>query len=130
MKRILLGLALGLGAMSAGADLEPGNWEITARTEVQGVPDPKSFTQQQCLSAEDTRDPGRIFGNRGTQCEFTRRDDTGSVLTFEVACGTQPPVRGSGSVRYSSQSLEGDLELRLEGFSTRSHITGRRLGGC
>ena len=130
MGKVFLAVAMGLLSSVAYADLEPGNWEITARTEVQGVPDPKSFTQQQCLTVEDARDPGRIFGNRGTACEFTRRDDTGSVLTFEVACGTQPPVRGSGSVRYSSQSLEGDLELRLEGFSTRSHITGRRLGGC
>ena len=114
----------------AYAEVEPGNWEITARTEVQGVADPKAFTHMHCLTAEDARDPGRLFGNRGTSCEFSNRNDTGSVLTFEVACATQPPVRGSGSVRYARHSLEGDLELKLEGLVTRSRITGRRLGGC
>lgn len=121
---------LWMAAFPAYADLEPGNWEITARTEVQGMADPAAITQTQCLKPEDARDPGRIFGNRGTLCEFLNRNDTGSVLTFEVACGTQPPVRGSGSVRYARDRLEGDLELRLEGTSTRSRITGRRVGGC
>ena len=119
-----------LATFPAWADLEPGNWEITARTEIQGVQDPKAFTQTQCLTREDARDPGRIFGNRGTSCEFLNKNDNGSVMTFDVACATQPPLKGSGRVGYSAHSLEGDLELRLEGFSSRSHISGRRLGGC
>jgi uncharacterized protein DUF3617 len=124
------GFILLLAASPAWADLEPGNWEITARTEVQGVQDPKAFTQTQCLTREQAADPGGLFGNRGTSCEFLNKNDSGSLITFDVACATQPPLRGSGKVSYSSQSLEGDLELRLEGFTTRSHISGRRLGGC
>ena len=124
------GLLLLLAASTAWADLEPGNWEITARTEVQGVQDSKAFTQTQCLTREDAADPGRIFGSRGTSCEFLNKNDNGSVMTFDVACSTQPPLKGSGRVSYSPHSLQGDLELRLEGFSTRSHISGRRLGSC
>ena len=58
-------------------------------------------------------EPGRLFGGRGSACEFLNKSDS-----------------GSGGVRYTSQSLEGDLELKLEGLATRSHISGRRLGGC
>jgi hypothetical protein len=119
-----------LAASPAWADLEPGNWEITARTEVQGVQDPKPVTLSHCLSREQAADPASLFGNSGTSCEFLNKNDNGSVMTFDVACATQPPVKGSGRVSYSSQSLEGDLELKVEGFATRSHITGRRLGGC
>ena len=124
------GLVVLLAAAPAWADLEPGNWEITARTEVQGVQDAQAFTQTHCLTREQAADPGSLFGNRSTICEFLNQKDSGSVMTFEVVCALQPPVRGSGKVSYSSQSLEGDLELRLEGLSTRSHISGRRLGGC
>ena len=124
------GFVLMAFAFPVDADLEPGNWEITARTEVQGVQDSKPFTQTHCLTREQAAEPGSLFGNRGTNCEFLNKNDSGSVMTFEVACATQPPVRGSGRVTYSSQSLEGELELRLEGFSTRSRISGRRLGGC
>ena len=124
------GFLLLLWAAPTWADLEPGNWEITARTEIQGVQDRNAFTQTQCLRREDAADPGRIFGSRGTSCEFLNKNDNGSVMTFDVACATQPPLKGSGRVSYTAHSLEGDLELRLEGFSTRSHISGRRLGGC
>lgn len=123
------GWLLLVAAFPAHADLEPGSWEITGRSEAQGA-GAKGFTQTQCLTAADAGDPGRIFGARGTPCEFVNRRDTGSLITFEISCATQPPVRGSGSVRYARDSLEGDLELNLEGFSTRSHISGRRLGGC
>ena len=118
-----------LAVSPAWADLEPGNWEITARTEVQGVQDPQAFTQTHCLTREQAADPGGLFGNRGIGCELLNKKDSGSLITFDVAC-TQPPARGSGKVSYSSQSLEGDLELKLEGISTRSHISGRRLGDC
>ena len=114
-----LALLLWMVAFPVYADIEPGNWEITSRTAVQGEADPKVFTQMQCLKAQDAADPGRIFGGGSFGCEFINRNDTGSVITFEVACGTQPPARGSGSVRYARDSLEGDLELKLEGFSTR-----------
>ena len=122
------GFIMLLAASPAWADLEPGNWEITARVEVQGVQDPQAITQTECLTPEPApRLPNRL---PGSGCELLNKNDNGSLITFDVACATQPPVRGSGKVSYSPQSLEGDLELRLEGFSTRSHITGRRLGGC
>ena len=124
------GLIALLAASPAWADLEPGNWEITARTEIQGVQDAKAYTHTHCLTREDAADPGRIFGSRGTSCEFLNNNDSGSLMTFDVACSTQPPLKGAGRVSYSAHSLEGDLELKLEGFSTRSHISGRRLGGC
>jgi hypothetical protein len=117
-------------AFPVHADLEAGEWEITARTALQGEPDGKAFTQQHCLTREQASDPGSLFGSRGTACEFLNKNDSGSNITFDVACATQPPVRGSGSVRYTAQTLEGDLELKLEGMVTRAHISGRRLGGC
>ena len=118
-------------ALPAHADIEPGNWEISATTEVQGVKEPTGFRQTRCLTAEEARDPGRLFGSSpGARCQFTSRNDTGSLFTFEVSCGGQPPFRGSGSVRYARDSLEGELELKADDFVTRSRIAGRRLGAC
>ena len=128
MKR--LAMILLLVAAPAHADLEPGRWEITARTEGQGAPDSKAFTQQHCLTRETAGDPGTLFGSGDTGCEFVNKTDTGSIIRFEVVCATQPPVRGTGRVQYFPQSLEGDLELNMEGVVARSHISGRRLGGC
>lgn len=123
--------ALGLVMLPAHADIEPGNWEISASTTVQGIKEPVSMVQTRCLTTEEARDPSRLFGSSsGAKCQFTNRNDTGSVFTFEISCNAQPPLRGSGSVRYGRDALEGELELKTEQFVTRSRITGRRLGGC
>lgn len=115
----------------ARADIEPGNWEIAATTTVQGIKEPTSIMQTRCLTAEEARDPSRLFGpSAGARCQFTNRNDTGSVFSFEISCSGQPPFRGSGSVRYARDSLEGELELKTDDFVTRSRIAGRRLGGC
>jgi hypothetical protein len=124
-------LALAIIMPLAHADIEPGNWEIAATTTVQGIKEPTSFMQTHCLTAEEARDPSRLFGpSPGARCQFTNRNDTGSVFSFEISCSGQPPFRGSGSVRYARDSLEGELELKTDDFVTRSRIAGRRIGAC
>lgn len=118
-------------ATPAGADIEPGNWEISASTTVQGMNEPTTFIQTRCLSAEEARDPGRLFGSTpGARCQFTERNDTGSVFSFEISCSGQPPFRGSGRVRYARDTIDGELELKSDDLVTRSRIAGRRIGGC
>lgn len=120
-----------LAASPAWADIDPGNWEIAASTELQGIKEPMTMTQTRCLSPEDARDPGRLFGGSpGAGCQFTNRNDTGSVFTFEIACEGPQPLRGSGSVRYGRDAMEGELELKSDNFLARSRIKGRRIGGC
>jgi Protein of unknown function (DUF3617) len=129
MTRLLLVLLL--ASAPARADITAGNWEISATTTVEGLGQPSSFSQTRCLTEEDARDPSRLFaGTPGGRCNFTSRNDTGSVFSFQVSCGTNPPVLGEGSVRYDAATLEGDVELTMEGLKTQSHITGRRLGPC
>lgn len=125
---VLLPLAI---ISPAWADIDPGNWELTATTEMQGIKEPATFKQTRCLTPEDARDPSRLFGpSPGATCQFVNRQDTGSVLTFEIECNAGQPIRGTGSVRYGRDTVEGELELRTEGFSARSRISGRRIGGC
>jgi len=129
--RFALSLILLMSAAMARADLTPGSWEVTALTTIEGMGQPTSLTQTRCLTAEDARDPSRLFGGTGgALCDFTDRNDSGGVFTFEVACSTNPPFVGQGVVRYSASTLDGEVELRTEGFKTQSRISGRRLGPC
>ena len=130
-RRLCLISGLFLFASAAWADIDPGNWELTATTEMQGIKEPASFTQTRCLTPEDARDPSRLFGSSpGAGCQFLNRNDTGSVFTFDIECGSPQPIRGSGSVRYERDSVEGELELKTDTFTARSRISGRRIGGC
>lgn len=126
-----LGLALVLFAAAARADIEPGNWEISASTELRGIKEPVTMTQTRCLSAEEARDPGRLFGSSpAARCQFTQRADSGSVFTFEIVCEGQQRMSGAGSVRYGRNAIDGELEIKSDSFFARSRIAARRLGAC
>jgi hypothetical protein len=91
--------------------------------------------QTQCFTAQDVHDPHKILGSAATSgCDFTNKRDTGSEFSFELKCSGQIAMQGSGRARYTATTLQADIELdgnaAGQHFSTRSRISGRRLGGC
>jgi hypothetical protein len=134
MRRLPAILLLAFSA-AAAADLDPGSWELSVTSQMPGMPQPIGpITHTQCVTAEDARDPSRIVGPSSGSCEFSNQRDSGSQMTFDIACSGQIPMRGSGSVRYGAQSFEADLNLTAEAqgqkIATSSHVTGRRVGEC
>ena len=130
----ILALFLVVAAGGAQADIQAGNWEMTVTTSVQGMPGGMApITQLRCITPEDAHDPSRLIG-AGAGCVFSNRRDTGSEISFDVACTGQVPMSGSGAVRYTAQNVEGTLELTAnmgdQRLVTRSQLTGRRLGEC
>jgi hypothetical protein len=135
--RVLLIAAL-LAAPAHAVDVEPGNWELSATTQVPGSDKPMAIAPTtRCVTPEDAKDPARLLGQSGRQCEFSNRRDYGSTLSFDVACKGQVPMKGSGAVRYGRDNFEGNLDLTAEGvviggqaLVMKSRISGRRLGPC
>jgi hypothetical protein len=123
-----------LAPMAALADIEPGNWQLVVAVSVAGMGEMEPVTRTQCVTAEDARDPSRLFGQSNLNCTFADRQDTGSAFTFTVSCGGAVPVTGSGRVRYGRDTLDGDMELSGDAagqkFVTRSKVNGRRTGAC
>jgi hypothetical protein len=136
--RVPLAALLLVIAAAAVADVQPGNWEVTATTQVPGSDKPMTLAPTtRCVSAEDARDPARLLGQNSRACEFSNRRDSGSTLSFDVACKGQVPMKGSGAVRYGQDRFEGSLDLAAEGvviggqpLVMKSRISGRRLGPC
>ena len=131
--RAPIALLLLLSHAGMAAEVEPGNWELSVTTTLPGAEKPTAMTQTRCISEADAKDPARLLA-RGS-CEFTNRKDSGSVFAFDVACGGKLPMRGSGSIRYTAQSIEGDLDLAADAgggqkFDMRTRVTGRRTGPC
>lgn len=120
------------------AEVQPGNWELSATTQVPGSDKPMTIAPTtRCLTAEDAKDPTRLLAQSARSCEFSNRRDTGSTLSFDVACKGQVPMKGSGVVRYGADSFEGNLDLTADGvviggqpLVMKSRIAGRRLGPC
>ena len=132
MRRIVLLLVAAAGV--ARADVQEGKWEMTVTTQIEGMPGAMApVTQSKCISKEDARDPSRLIGT-GAGCQFANKRDSGSEITFDVACTGQVPMNGSGKVRYSAQTFDGTVEIAADmgnqRLMTRSQIAGRRLGDC
>ena len=138
IRRTLLALLL-VAPAQAGAqvDVEPGSWELTVTSQMQGMDKPIGpLSKTQCFSAEDASDPGRILG-AGASCQFSNRRASGDEYSFDVKCGGLLPMSGSGRIRQGAHSFEGDLDVGVDAAAAggqrigmKTKISGRRLGPC
>ena len=122
-------------ALAAHARVEPGNWEFSVDSPLQGASN-APVVKQRCISAQEARDPAKVLAEaRGkNDCQFSNLQDSGSEYRFDVECKARVPLKGSGAVRYTPSTLDGEIDLvgETQGLrlKTRSFVSGRRLGPC
>ena len=139
MRYLLLAVLLA-PAVAAADNIQPGNWEFTVDVHAKGLgafqPKPGPIVNTRCISAEQAADPAKVLSDAGArgECQFSNQRDTGAEFTFDVQCTGRIPVHGSGKMRYSAQTLDGDLNLDGDAqgmqFKTQSHVSARRIGPC
>ena len=133
--RLLVLALLFLPPAARGADPEPGNWELTVTTQMDGMAQPVGpIARTQCLTAADAQNPSKVLNPGSGSCEFTNRRESGATYSFDVSCTGAFPMTGTGSVNYGTQSMSGELHLASivsgKKVGMDSRISGRRLGPC
>jgi len=136
MKRLVLILGIAWSGMAV-SQVQPGNWELTVTSQMQGMDKPIGpLSKTQCFTEADTRDPGRVLGTGGS-CQFSNRRESGDTYTFDVKCGGALPMSGTGRLRQGPDAFEGDLDLAVDSgaggganLGMRTKVSGRRLGPC
>jgi hypothetical protein len=134
MKLLILMLGIAWSGVAV-SQVQPGNWELTVTSQMQGMDKPIGpLSKTQCFTEADTRDPGRVLGTGGS-CQFSNRRESGDTYTFDVKCGGALPMSGTGRLRQSSSAFEGDLDLTVDSgggsnLGMRTKVSGRRLGPC
>jgi len=124
-----------LVAASAHAGVEPGNWEFSLESPLQGNAN-GPVVKQRCLTAEEASDPQKVLAEaRGSdKCQLSNVRDSGADYKFDIACTGRVPIHGTGTVRYTPTTLDGEVDLigETQGLrlKTRSFVSGRRLGPC
>jgi hypothetical protein len=120
---------------TAHARVEPGNWEFSVESPLQGN-GAGPTTKQRCITAEEASDPQKVLAEaRGkNDCQLSNLRDSGTEYSFDVECKARIPLKGSGAVRYTPRSLDGEIDLvgETQGLrlKARSFVSGRRLGPC
>ena len=121
-----------LAAGIAQAAVEAGQWEFSLESPLQG----NDAVRQRCLTAEEAADPAKVLDEvrAKNDCQLSNLRDSGTEYKFDLECTGRTPVRGSGSVRYTPSTLDGEIDLVAERqglrLKTRSFVSGRRLGPC
>ena len=121
-------------AGAAQAAVEPGNWEFSLESPLQN--NGATETRQRCITPEQANDPQKVLEEVRSKnnCQISNLQDSGSEYRFDVACEAKVPVTGSGAVRYTPTTIDGQIDLVGETrglrLKTRSFVSGRRLGPC
>lgn len=137
MKKALLLLALVWPVITLqAAEPRPGLWNLTVTTTAEGADGVFGpYTSSQCLTEEDVRNPEKLLAENGANaCTYGNKVYQGSSFSFTVQCGGAVPMSGSGKINYTSDTLQGTMDIAadLQGLpvNTKSTVSGQRMGDC
>jgi uncharacterized protein DUF3617 len=133
--RIVLVLLLGIAAPAWSQALQPGEWELTTTTASRILTQPQSATFKRCLNKEDAANPEALLSREANKndCKVTPGARAGDTYNWEVSCA-KPRLRGTGTATVRGNSLQSEMQLKLEvqgqSLPVTTRTTGRRLGAC
>jgi len=144
MRTMIVAIASSAAAIAAAgslaADVSPGLWEITMETRAPAVPDfaPAPFHIQQCLSAAEAREPGRLLGqiaNPGASgCEYADRNYSGNSFSFTLKCAGSYAITSRGQVTFTPDTMDGSIaataEVEGKRVEMQNKVSARRIGSC
>ena len=121
-------------AHGAAPNMREGEWEITMKMEMPGMPMamPPQVTQR-CITNKDLADPqkpvpGAQPGDSG--CKTTDHKMQGNTATWKMAC--EDGTTGSGTATYSNTSYTSTITMMQGGQPPAMTMqqSGRHLGAC
>lgn len=134
----LLALAA-MPALAADNPMQPGMWEITAQTDMEGIPyKMPPMTNKICITPEmlaKNHGLGEQKTPPGTHCERTDYKVSGNHAEWGMSCTGKDKMTGHGTVTWdSANSYHGETHLSMQMGGRDTHITqtmrGKRVGQC
>jgi len=129
---LMLAILLMTIPAAAGPNINPGLWEFTTETQMQGggnmqVP---AETHTQCITQDDLVPMSQ---NASQECQITNVVTNGDTISWDIVCGGQGgQMDGNGEVTYHGDTMEGNMVMAISGTNMQitNTITGRRIGNC
>jgi hypothetical protein len=114
-----------------GPNMKEGQWEITMRIEVPGMPvqmSPQTYTQ--CLTPKKAvPEPQR--GESSQDCKVTKQDMTGDTVSWVVECKTsQGTAVSDGKITYKGDTFAGVIQMTQGSTKVTQQLSGRWIGAC
>ncbi len=130
---LLGGLLVSCSASDDGrVNLNPGEWEVTTRMEMPGMPmTMPPFTMRQCLGPEDLL-PRQDSSQQEGDCEMTTEKVSGDTVNWKMVCNDpEGKVVTRGSITYQGDTYEGEATVEAPGAPPmKQKMSGKRIGPC
>ena len=106
----------------AAPNMEEGNWEITTKMEMVGMPFAMPPTKHnQCMTKKEAiPDQSR----KGQDCTTTDQKMTGDTVSWRMQCKDKDGLtEGEGKITYAGKSYDGAMQMKMS-------FSGRHTGPC
>ena len=130
---MLASLAFAMPALAA-PNLEEGNWEITTKMEMAGMPFAMPpMKHNQCMTKKDAVPDS---SQKGEDCTVTDQKITGDTVSWRVQCkGRNGTTDGEGKITYAGKSYEGAMQMKMTSKKGEVNVMklafqGRHTGPC
>ena len=141
---IVAALFVSLGASSARAQtaIQPGMWEVSDKTTMEGVRQIPPTSKSVCLKPADATLENLLFPPpeqiKAQGCTYTDGGKQAGIFKATIACPAgdqQPGVTATAEISFSATSYEGlgQIEIKTKSGETakgKSILNGKRTGDC
>jgi hypothetical protein len=127
-------------------NVTPGNWQVTVKTEIEGMPNmpnmpnmpgaaPRTVTR--CIKPEEIKDNQSFaehMQDRNGKCQYTDFKSDSGKLSFSFAC--ENGASGTSEVVFKGASYEATTKATMAPHNGRppmtmtQHVTATRIGDC
>ncbi len=130
-------LALPLTAVAESPNIEPGQWEFTSTTSVQGdmpIPD-QTETHQECIAQGEIDDEEFSFIEEEEGCELLEHEVTVEGLDYRMVCRAEGGEANiAGRMDFLGERVEGNVDILVDSAAGEINMTtvmeGQRIGEC
>ena len=124
--------SLSISFAGSTPNLKEGKWEITIKTEMEGMPmNMPAVKNTQCLTKDDYVPKN---SQPGQECEISDTKISGDTVTWAMKCnGRGGEIKGTGKITYKGDTFSGEMIINMSGANNMkitNKMNGRRLGDC
>lgn len=121
---------------AAGSGGNPGEWEVTATTEMTGLPmkmPAQAGTYTYCITDDQSVPTPK---DKQKECTVSDVKTEAGAVHWKIDCnGKDGKTTGSGKIAYQGDTMTGEQTMTLSGedgmnIKIETHMTGKRLGPC
>jgi len=125
-------------AFAAGPDFKEGEWGVSYRMEVVGMPFPMPPITAKKTMCLDKNNYVPDNSQQGQECKISDQKANDNTVTWTMRCRAQERIiEGHGKITYNGDRYDGGMDAKLISVDSQAPVVGykytmqgQRLGAC